>query len=241
MRRHPRDLRAARGFIGQGNPAITEHPRRPAAVPRQAAAARWSSTTRIRVREDLRRAIHGAALRSDRQTAAAGQGLHRPVRVPGHPVRVSGRLGQGARGGADLRGRGQAPVRCARMGGRLRRARCEPPDYRFDLAEGVAPDVAVERMRAAHNRAHQPTRAGATGRTTEPASAPTGSHKTPGCPGGGWTLCGSNTYPAGDFPALPQSARRLRPQRQCRRAHEPAAGPEPDGEPRQQGRSATPR
>lgn len=29
----------------------------------------------------------------------------------------------------------------------------------------------------------------------------TGSFKTAGCPGGGWQLCGSNTYPTGDFPA----------------------------------------
>jgi len=28
----------------------------------------------------------------------------------------------------------------------------------------------------------------------------TGMPKTPGCIGGGWTLCGSNTYPAGSFP-----------------------------------------
>ncbi|WP_437971553.1 SUMF1/EgtB/PvdO family nonheme iron enzyme [Sorangium sp. So ce260] len=29
----------------------------------------------------------------------------------------------------------------------------------------------------------------------------TGSSRTPGCPGGGWDRCGSNTYPAGAFPA----------------------------------------
>ncbi|KYG02242.1 hypothetical protein BE20_51315, partial [Sorangium cellulosum] len=29
----------------------------------------------------------------------------------------------------------------------------------------------------------------------------TGSARTPGCPGGGWDRCGSNTYPAGAFPA----------------------------------------
>ncbi len=28
----------------------------------------------------------------------------------------------------------------------------------------------------------------------------TGTPKTPGCPGGGWSQCGSNTYPAGSFP-----------------------------------------
>ena len=33
----------------------------------------------------------------------------------------------------------------------------------------------------------------------------TGSRVTPGCPGGGWDLCGSNTYPTGAFPACRSS------------------------------------
>jgi hypothetical protein len=33
----------------------------------------------------------------------------------------------------------------------------------------------------------------------------TGSFITPGCPGGGWNKCGSNTYPAGSFPACQSS------------------------------------
>ncbi|WP_437960750.1 SUMF1/EgtB/PvdO family nonheme iron enzyme [Sorangium sp. So ce119] len=33
----------------------------------------------------------------------------------------------------------------------------------------------------------------------------TGSSRTPGCPGGGWDRCGSNTYPAGAFPACRSS------------------------------------
>lgn len=33
----------------------------------------------------------------------------------------------------------------------------------------------------------------------------TGSERTPGCPGGGWGACGSNTYPAGAFPACKSS------------------------------------
>jgi len=80
--------------------------------------------------------------------------------------------------------------------------RSEPPDYRFDLAQGVSPEVAISRMRAAHNLAHEHDK-----RWSYGSSAPqkgicaTGSFKSPGCNGGGWTQCGSNTYPAGDFPA----------------------------------------
>jgi formylglycine-generating enzyme required for sulfatase activity len=33
--------------------------------------------------------------------------------------------------------------------------RSESPDYRFDLAQGVSPEVAISRMRAPHNLAHE--------------------------------------------------------------------------------------
>ncbi len=77
----------------------------------------------------------------------------------------------------------------------------EPPDYRFDLAEGVAPNVAVSRMRSAHNRAYAPKKRWSYGPDYRRQICATGSHKTPGCNGGGWSRCGSNTYPAGSFPA----------------------------------------
>jgi hypothetical protein len=79
--------------------------------------------------------------------------------------------------------------------------RSEPPDYRFDLAQGVSPDVAVSRMRAAHNLAHEHDKRWSYGPTYERGICATGSFKSPGCNGGSWTQCGSNTYPAGDFPA----------------------------------------
>ena len=85
------------------------------------------------------------------------------------------------------------------MGGRLRR-RLEPPDYRFDLAKGVPPNVAVERMRQAHNRAYEAKKAWSYGHHYEKGVCAAASTKTPGCGGGGWTACGSNTYPAGFFP-----------------------------------------
>jgi hypothetical protein len=55
-------------------------------------------------------------------------------------------------------------------------------------------------MRAAHNAAHQADKSWSYGPTYRTGICATGSHKTDGCPGGGWNLCGSNTYPAGDFP-----------------------------------------
>jgi formylglycine-generating enzyme required for sulfatase activity len=79
--------------------------------------------------------------------------------------------------------------------------RLEPPDYRFDLAQGVSPSVAVSRMAAAHNNANAADKSWSYGPSYHNGICATGSRKSPGCNGGGWTQCGSNTYPAGDFPA----------------------------------------
>jgi hypothetical protein len=77
----------------------------------------------------------------------------------------------------------------------------EPPDYRFDLAKGVAPNVAIGRMRGIHNRAESLRRTWSYGPEYRTGICATSSHKTPGCEGGGWSRCGSNTFPAGSFPA----------------------------------------
>jgi formylglycine-generating enzyme required for sulfatase activity len=78
--------------------------------------------------------------------------------------------------------------------------RLEPPDYRFDLAAGVSPNVAVERMRGAHNRAYAASKRWSYGPEYQRGVCAAGSSKTPGCQGGGWNQCGSNTYPDGSFP-----------------------------------------
>ena len=76
-----------------------------------------------------------------------------------------------------------------------------PPDYRFDLAGGLAPGAALARMRSAHNHAYESEKRWSYGDSYRRGVCATGSRKTVGCPGGGWNLCGSNTYPAGSFPA----------------------------------------
>ena len=79
--------------------------------------------------------------------------------------------------------------------------RTEPADYRFDLATGVSPEVGIHAMRLAHNRAHADDKRWSYGPSYERGICATGSFKNEGCNGGSWTQCGSNTYPAGDFPA----------------------------------------
>lgn len=67
------------------------------------------------------------------------------------------------------------------------------PDYQFGLSRSA--------MRAWHNRRWASTRnTYSIGKWRDGVCA-TGSRKTPGCNGGSFSGCGSNTYPAGSFPA----------------------------------------
>jgi hypothetical protein len=77
----------------------------------------------------------------------------------------------------------------------------EPPDYHFELAEGVPPETAIQRMRRYHNQAHANDKRWSYGPVYERQICATGSFKNPTCNGGSWTECGSNTYPTGSFPA----------------------------------------
>jgi hypothetical protein len=79
--------------------------------------------------------------------------------------------------------------------------RLEPPDYPFELAKGVAPEVAIRSMRLAHNRQYAPSQRWSYGPTYQRGICATGSTKSADCNGGSWTQCGSNTYPVGSFPA----------------------------------------
>ncbi len=68
-----------------------------------------------------------------------------------------------------------------------------PPDYQFQLGSQQA-------MRAWHN-AHYASQSNVFSiGTWRRGVCATGSSKTPGCNGGSWSGCGSNTYPAGSFP-----------------------------------------
>ena len=141
--------------IGQGNPAITEHPVTPEQC--RAKLEQQAVATATRVRANLRRAKYMAPLYDPASEAARGrQGLHRSVRVPRHPLRLPGGLGAGARGGGAVRRDGQAAVRRARVGRRLRR---QPRAARLPLRPGRGRQP--ERRGRAHAHSPQP---GARGR-----------------------------------------------------------------------------
>ena len=76
-----------------------------------------------------------------------------------------------------------------------------PPDYEFGDVQGVDEHSAQIRMRAEHNSKFAASQSWSYGPSYREGVCATGSHKSPGCNGGEWSACGSNTYPTGDFPA----------------------------------------
>lgn len=77
----------------------------------------------------------------------------------------------------------------------------QAPDYRFDLAQGLSPSAGLGRMRYAHNLADAKDKLWSYGPAYQKGICGTSGQKSPGCNGGSWTGCGSNTFPSGDFPA----------------------------------------
>ncbi len=193
-----REIVQRSGFTGQGNPAISEHP----ATPDQCRAKLEQAGVQYRNPEFAR--ICGAPYMAplyDPATAGAADAracidqFEFPDIPCEYPV-------------VWVRAR-DAALLCEAVGKRLCDAHewegaCAgallPPDYRFDLARGASPNAAVARMASAHNAKHGPSRSWSYGPSYQKGVCATGSHKSPGCQGGGWNRCGSNTYPAGHFP-----------------------------------------
>ena len=186
------------GYIGQGNPAVSRHPM----TPQQCRAARAGASprgdqaafARICGGPDMAPLYDPARQKPDEARACIDQYEFPDIPCEYPAVWVKAR---------------EAAQICEAMGKRLCDAHewegaCEgallPPDYRFDLARGQSDSTAVNRMREAHNRAHAADKRWSYGPAYRSGVCATGSQKTPGCEGGGWNACGSNTYPAGSFP-----------------------------------------
>lgn len=189
-----REIFRRSGFIGQGNPAISRHP-----LTRAECLARQRPVDPDAARFERICGAPNMAPLYDPETGPPEQAracidrYEFPDIVCEYPV-------------VWVRAR-EAALLCSAVGKRLCDAhewegacdgRLLAPDYRFDLARGVPAGAAVQRMRAAHNAvADRRWSYGAQYRSGVCAAA---SPKTPGCAGGGWNACGSNTYPAGSFP-----------------------------------------
>ena len=194
-----RELFAKSGIMGQGNPAITRHP-----VTAEEAQAKLSRLgidyanpkfEKICSAKYMAPLYNPATQRPEDAKTCIDQ-FEFPDIPAAYPV-------------VWVKAREAAEV-CWIMGKRLCDAHewegacagsLEAPDYRWDLAKGLSPNAAIERMRIAHNQAHGRDKSWSYGPAYQKGVCATASQKTPGCNGGSWTGCGSNTYPAGDFPA----------------------------------------
>jgi formylglycine-generating enzyme required for sulfatase activity len=193
-----RAIFAGSPYIGQGNPAITQHAATRSEC--EAELQRLSINYENPQYERICGARYMAPLYDPAQEAAENAKVcidqfefpDIPCEYPVVWVR--------AREAAEI---------CAAMGKRICDAhewesacagRLTPPDYRFDLARGVSPEEGIRRMRMAHNEAHSGDKTWSYGPEYRKGVCAAGSFKTPGCTGGSWTQCGSNTYPDGFFP-----------------------------------------
>jgi hypothetical protein len=187
------------GYIGQGNPAVAEHPLTPGTcrgnLDRLAVSYENGSFEKICGAKYMAPLYDPAVEKAEDAKACIDQ-FEFPDIPCEYPV-------------VWVRAR-EAALICEAMGKRICDAHewegacagaLEPPDYRFDLAKGVSPGAAVERMREAHNRKYGAHKVWAYGEKYEKGICACSSHKTPGCTGGSWTGCGSNTFPSGSFPA----------------------------------------
>ncbi len=194
-----RAIFARSGELGQGNPAITVHPLSPAMC-RERAATDDGRELAERSFEAICGERYMAPLYDpSRQEASQAEACIDRYEFPNLPCAYPV-VWVRAREAAEL---------CAAVGKRLCDAHewegacagsLQPPDYRFELASGLAPSAAVSRMRAAGNRVEDARPVWAYGPAYRTGVCAAASSKSAGCNGGDWHRCGSNTYPAGAFP-----------------------------------------
>ena len=192
-----REIFLRSGYLGQGNPAISQHPETP-----QQCLSKLKALGTDYAQPDFQR-ICGAKYMAplydpSRQSATDAKACIDQFEFPDMPCAYPV-VWVKAREAAEL---------CESIGKRLCDAHewegaCAgallAPDYRFDLAQGVSPNAAVARMARAHNALHESSKSWSYGPGYLEGICAAASMKTPGCQGGGWSQCGSNTYPAGDF------------------------------------------
>ena len=200
----PQQLQAVRaifarsGYIGQGNPAVTEH----AATPEQCRAQ--AQKLNIEFANPTFEKICGAKYMAPlydpaKEPPTAAKACIDQFEFPDIPctwpvvwVKASEAVELCAAEGKRICDAHEWEGACA---GEL-----EPPDYDFSLAEGVSAEAGLARMRAAHNRDRAPDKSWSYGPAYQYGICGAASFKSAGCNGGDWQHCGSNTYPTGYFP-----------------------------------------
>lgn len=201
--RNIREIFARSNIIGQGNPAVTEHPETQAQCLAKLSAqnVNYANSKFARICGAKYMApLYNAKTSSAEQAQACIDQFEFPNIPCAYPV-----VWVKVREAAEI---------CAAEGERLCDAHewegacagsLEEPDYHFEMAKGVPPGIAISRLRAMHNAAHQKDKSWSYGSEYRTDVCATGGSKSSGCPGGNWQICGSNTYPTGDFPACHSS------------------------------------
>lgn len=198
-----RAIFARSSVIGQGNPAITQHPMTP-----EEAAARLGGTV-ASVQEGYRNARFEKICGGRYQVP-----LYDPTKEQPEDAKVCADMFEYpnvplAYPVVWVRAEEAAEI-CAAEGGRLGDAhewegaaagQLLPPDYPFDQIRGLGLSPAVNKMRAIHNARYASTKNVYSIGEWRKGVCATGSFKTPNCNGGSFTGCGSNTYPTGSFAA----------------------------------------
>jgi hypothetical protein len=191
-----RTIFARSSVIGQGNPAITRHPMTPEQCAARLPAGAYSNPSFERICGAKYMApLYDPRTQSPSDATACVDQFEYPNIPCTYPVVWVKAV--------------EAAQICAAEGKRLCDAHewegacagaLEPPDYRFDLANGAPAGTAVAQMQSAHNAKYAPQQSWAYGPSYQSGVCAANSQKSATCPGGGYGNCGSNTYPTGAFP-----------------------------------------
>ena len=186
--------------LGQGNPAISEHPYSKAECRRVRREKVQVDRQRERTFEQICGDRHMAPLFDpETELPAKARACIDQYEFPNIPceypvvwVRAN-----------------EAAALCSAVGKRLCDAhewegacagRLLAPDYAFDSREDIAVAYRLRAMRISHNEKWSPQRRWSYGVTARNGICAMNSTKSSACNGGDWQRCGSNTYPAGMFP-----------------------------------------
>ena len=185
-------------FMGQGNPAITQHPMTPeecrAKLQRSGTDYENPAFAKICGGRYMAPLYNPGVERPEDATACIDQFEYPDIPCT-YPV-------------VWVRAREAAEI-CEAEGKRLCDAHewegaCDgkllEPDYQFGAIRNPSPDAAIRQMRQTHNRQFGPSKRWSYGPDYRTGACATSSRKSPACDGGSWAQCGSNTFPTGSFP-----------------------------------------
>ena len=193
-----RKIFAKSGYIGQGNPAVTKHPVtvEECEAKCKSLGVNYEDPTFLEIcGSEFMAPLYNPAFQKPEDARVCIDQFEFPDIPCAYPV-----VWVKAREAAEI---------CEAMGKRLCDAHewegacagsLEEPDYRFDLSANRSPEEAIRLMRNAHNKKYGDSKSWSYGPQYRTGICGASSHKSPGCGGGSWSQCGSNTFPAGYFP-----------------------------------------